>query len=131
MLLWDNIEARMKPYLIVTIFLELVMLLSIQLARARADMINPNATSCGGTDVYRFQSDVETFEINCTDCSTSEGQCSWMSFADRGHQVDVPLSSGSLLSWNKTTIGYGQYTCVNSSGHTLKNVLILPEGISL
>ena len=129
MLLWDNIEARMKPYSTVTIFLELVMLLSIQLVGVRADTINPNATSCGGTDVYRLPSDVETFEINCTDCSASEGQCSWISFAD--HSGRQPLSNRSLLSWNKTTIGYGQYTCVGSSGDTLKNVLILPEGMSL
>ena len=106
----------MKLYYIITFIVQ-------QLAWILADPINQDATGCGGTEVCLLASYVETFEISCN-CSVSEGQCSWITFADRQRV----LSNGTLFSWDKSTHGYGQYLCVGWSNDTIRNVLILPEG---
>ena len=110
---------------IVTMIILGLVIFNLQLAWVRADPITRDATTCGGTDVCRLPSNMEIFKINCN-CSALGGQCSWVTFADRGRV----LSNESLLSWNKSTIGYGQFICVGSSNDatTIRNVLILPEG---
>ena len=118
-----NSEAKL--HFIVTMIILGLAIFNPRLAWVRADPINQDATTCGGTDVCRLASNVETFEINCN-CSASGGQCYWVTFADRGRV----LSNGSLLSWIKSTIGYGQFICVGGSNGatTIRNVLILPKG---
>ena len=110
----------MKLYSIITFIVQ-------QLAWVLADPMNQDATGCGGIEVFSLASNVETFEINCN-CSVSEGQCSWITFADRQRV----LSNETLFSWDKSTHGYGQYLCVGRSGDaisdTIRSVLILPRG---
>ena len=119
-------NRELSLHFIVTLLLVLAIV-NLQLTWVQADSINQTCGGTeGGTDVGRFPSNSETFEINCN-CSAlggHAGQCYWVTFADRGRV----FSNGSLLSLHKSTISYGQYICVGSNGATIRNVLILPEG---
>ena len=115
-------NSELKLHFIVTLILWLAIF-NLQLTWVRADPINQ---TCGGTEVCRFPSTSETFEINCN-CSAlggRAGQCHWVTFADRGRV----FSNGPLLSLERSTISYGQYICVGSNNATIRNVLILPAG---
>lgn len=94
--------------------------LVILLPFVRTDPINQDLVPCGDTEVCLLPSYEEPFPISCNCSGASRDQCSWI---NRGEI----LSNGSLLLWHSNTTGYGQYTCIDSIGNTVRKLLILPE----
>ena len=107
---------RMIPHFSITSMLKLLI---FGLAGIHADPINPQS-ECRGTEVCPLPYDTETFDINCN-CG-GDSQCHWVTFANPRRA----LTNGSLLSWHRSTTGYGQFRCNSLNGTTIRNVLILP-----
>ena len=80
-------------------------------------------TCAENTEICSLPAD-QLFRINCN-CTPST-QCLWSRFsADRGEI----LSNDSVLMWQGTSTGYGQYICVTRDNSTpVRNIMILPEG---
>ena len=109
----------MLSHFIVTLMLKLIIF-GLAGRIIHADPINPQ-TECRGTEVCPLSSDTELFDIDCN-CGDSNAQCYWAAFTN----PRKALTDGSLLSWHRNTTGYGQYTCIDLNGTTVRNVLILP-----
>ena len=109
----------MLSHFIVTLMLKLIIF-DLAGRIIYADPINPQ-TECRGTEVCPLSSDTELFDIDCH-CGDSNAQCYWAAFTN----PRKALTDGSLLSWHRNTTGYGQYTCIDLNGTTVRNVLILP-----
>ena len=105
----------MLSHISLTLMLKLFM---FGLSGIHCDPIYPQ-TECllQGTEVCSLWSDTTTLNIDCN----CDSQCHWKAMDPR-----KALSDGSMLLWNRSTTGYGQFTCINLNGTTIRNVLIIP-----
>ena len=79
---------------------------------------------CDGTEVCL--PGLVQYNISCS-CRVSSTHCFWTTFADHRNI----LTNGTTLVWHRSTLGYGQFTCISrdsSSDNVERNVLIIPNG---
>ena len=78
---------------------------------------------CHNTEVFPLETDQYTFSCTCNMLSTT---CSWSLFADRENTFNSGTNE-SQFGW-KSSIGYGQYVCVEDNATIVRDIPILPQG---